>query len=1515
MTRYTGAYSIDTGQVIGINVAFEPSLDAAGALTALFVAGSFGSVITPGTLKTVEVYANGSVAIGRWTDGTAQSDSAPGIFYTPNKKDSYKFTANQGLHYAVGSLVSVIPVSGRADYALASATKPTFADGSTAPGTLTSASLAVLFGAVPKIGFEATVVMPEAGGASTYTLKTPGGVANPALNTRNTTIDGFGNFTSGFAVSGSFRACGVSGTGSTTCNGKLTGAFSSDLSGAALVYTISDGNLEGAAAFYQTGSTGVATTVPAGKPQGSSSASGLTDGNNGLASIALASDNGVVLGGLTVPGIAQSYDATGALLSIAPSPVPGATIITRGTAVTLDQQSGPGWAVGRWASGSVFSADQKYGGYGTALYGAGSGFHYVSFAKPTGTLPTGLISYVLGGATSPTYSDGRLTTASAFTGTLGIDTANAGYKVGLQGQIATTDAAGANTFAFTTPGGAAAPSVGVIAGSALLGGGVAVAATGHDCVTSKCFFNFGITNGGDSGALAAVTYFITDAGAGTQLLEGAALFTKSGFVAAPPPPVIAVQTPVAVQATSHLTGQTIVAKPFMGYNPSGDVFASPGGYLTGLGLTSSNEPSVALGTAKNYDSGGVPGVLGWTRWSNGGLIGSSALPEFGGYGILWGARSVSVPNTGLATYALIGSTAPILAAGGVAPGTVKAASFAVDFGTRKVGFSADLNFNGVDFSLLTAGGIATPSVSLDTNAVINGFSGVAAVNGNGCTASGATQCRATFDGFLAGPSASNAGLSYEVLQTVGSGQTNIGVNGTLAFGNPKTVPSATIAPPPAPVTTEASYYGAGFGSNAGQYTLRIDNLGNPVSTTSMRAGTATITNGTITADYVIGRYANGTVETFDSQGATTSTAMYGANDGLHFAFARTRPPALPTTGTAQFGFASFTMPTFADKSVVTGASLTGGISVAFGTQPKYGIAGILALTDAGTAQRYEFQSAGGLATPSLSSLLGGASLPAGIPVTTTDSRCIVNCSFIPNFAIGGATGNIIAGTYQIGSISNNLVFTNLLTGAAVASSATPVGATPVVPPVPTTTTGQTFSGFVFGVYSGGLVNSTVTAFDGGKLESYTNQGTTITRGTTTNNESGSVPGVLSWTRWAGGVTDGRTIPANGGQNYIWGTGATALPLSGTATYSLIGSTAPQSGANGIAVGVVRSAALAVDFVTQKIGFDALIGIGGSDYTLATNGGGASKPLLAFGLGSFSGFSDQVSVTGGACTVQAANCTAQATGFFAGPAGSHVGLGYDFTTGSNTGTVFGTLAFAQSTFTQTPEKTLTNQIITGTNSVFTTAGFSSAATIIAADDGRLASVIGRNTVMRGTNTDNENGGIAGVIGWTRWAGGTTAGFDPHSYSATSGIGLIWGSPATAVPTAGTASYAMIGATAPQIFDSNTSATSLGAVKSASLGVDFGTRKLGVAGVITAAGTDYAFTSAGGVGAPSIALTVANGYSGSGSVTGGTNTAATPAKIDLAGFLAGPGASAAALTYGFNATSRLNVSGTISFKKGM
>lgn len=401
-TTYTGAFAepyfsaTQQGQVVTASVAYKPTLDAQGGMDALLFGGTSEK---KGTLQNLEVYSNGGIAIGRWASGKGTGGIYP---------SDINASANQGLHYAWGSAIPVVPVAGGvATFALASATKPTFQDGSTAPGTLSSAGLSVAFGSAPHIGFEATIIMPETAGNQTYSFATPGGVAHPELNTFGSSIDGSGNFSTLFKASGTFKLCGVSGSGTTSCTGSLKGGFAKDLTGAAVIYDIGD-RLDGAIAFYLASASNLATSVPAGTTSGSSAGSGLSDGVNAVTILGQDSANGVpVL--LQFPQIALTYDATGALKTV------GGTFANRTTATVADQAAGPGWEIGRWNGGAVETSQS-----GTALFLATQGAHYVALAKPVAPTAGGLFLYTLSAATTPTYSNGRATSAASFTGKLGI---------------------------------------------------------------------------------------------------------------------------------------------------------------------------------------------------------------------------------------------------------------------------------------------------------------------------------------------------------------------------------------------------------------------------------------------------------------------------------------------------------------------------------------------------------------------------------------------------------------------------------------------------------------------------------------------------------------------------------------------------------------------------------------------------------------------------------------------------------------------------------------------------------------------------------------------------------------------------------------------------------------------------------------------------------------------------------------------------------------------------------------
>jgi hypothetical protein len=106
------------------------------------------------------------------------------------------------------------------------------------------------------------------------------------------------------------------------------------------------------------------------------------------------------------------------------------------------------------------------------------------------------------------------------------------------------------------------------------------------------------------------------------------------------------------------------------------------------------------------------------------------------------------------------------------PGSVKAASLAVNFATAKVGLDATVAIGGSDYALATTGGAAAPGLSYDT---LGAFLGSGIVSGNGCSGS---TCSAQVSGFLAGPAASHAGAAF-TFRTAPTGGTQ--VSGTIAF--------------------------------------------------------------------------------------------------------------------------------------------------------------------------------------------------------------------------------------------------------------------------------------------------------------------------------------------------------------------------------------------------------------------------------------------------------------------------------------------------------------------------------------------------------------------------------------------------------------------------------------------------------------------------------------------------------------------------------------------------------------
>jgi hypothetical protein len=179
------------------------------------------------------------------------------------------------------------------------------------------------------------------------------------------------------------------------------------------------------------------------------------------------------------------------------------------------------------------------------------------------------------------------------------------------------------------------------------------------------------------------------------------------------------------------------------------------------------------------------------------------------------------------------------------------------------------------------------------------------------------------------------------------------------------------------------------------------------------------------------------------------------------------------------------------------------------------------------------------------------------------------------------------------------------------------------------------------------------------------------------------------------------------------------------------------------------------------------------YSFATQGGVANPNEILAGTNPLSsGMLLSMTGNGLACS---GSCPIAFNGSFSGANLSHAGFVY--TAGKSNSEIGGAVAFRIEGFggTQpqepggdpggTPGGGQTGAgAPTGPNLVFAatldrTALAPTAGTATAAADGRLTSVeTGSSYARRGTASDNEHGGINGIIGWTRWAGGTVSSSD-------------------------------------------------------------------------------------------------------------------------------------------------------------
>jgi len=173
--------------------------NSAGQLTSFTT--SAGATITLAGSQVDSGTIDGVIAWGRWIGQVISTSLATGTTTTV-------LSANDGLHYVIGTAATNMPASGTFTYNLVGATSPTFANASAAPGVLNSASLVGNFTS----GTVAVNLSATAGG-NTYTGTANGTVGATFTASGIATAPGTACFSCTLNVDGFFAGTGATHAG------------------------------------------------------------------------------------------------------------------------------------------------------------------------------------------------------------------------------------------------------------------------------------------------------------------------------------------------------------------------------------------------------------------------------------------------------------------------------------------------------------------------------------------------------------------------------------------------------------------------------------------------------------------------------------------------------------------------------------------------------------------------------------------------------------------------------------------------------------------------------------------------------------------------------------------------------------------------------------------------------------------------------------------------------------------------------------------------------------------------------------------------------------------------------------------------------------------------------------------------------------------------------------------------------------------------------------------------------
>ena len=422
-------------------------------------------------------------------------------------------------------------------------------------------------------------------------------------------------------------------------------------------------------------------------------------------------------------------------------------------------------------------------------------------------------------------------------------------------------------------------------------------------------------------------------------------------------------------------------------------------------------------------------------------------------------------------------------------------------------------------------------------------------------------------------------------------------------------------------------------------------------------------------------------------------------------------------------------------------------------------------------------------------------------------------------------------------------------------------------------------------------------------------------------------------RWVGLIGDGTIYSPNSGLAYALIPLMDGIPGNGRVEYTLLGATSPVYGDGSTAPGTFDGSAVLVLGASALFGIDATVTMPDATYGFTSTGGLEDPSIrlnfrdqLLDGFASGSQLTTTMTGNGAACPNGIESCQTQVRVGIGGNNAEYASVGYAiYDEARTTAGVSGTAVFGGEIELDEPDTPVAGDVredqfvIYASNTIGIDSRTPATVTYDEATGAPIAYQWQLNDFTRererpeiGSASLVESGSAGDVIGWARWADGTSGGryYDIQTVDlpANSGWHLVSGELATNLPASGTVTYDLIGNTSPTIRDASLAP---GTLDSAQAAVAFGTiPRVGVELALTIGGESYSLSSPGGVsdlsqgwqlqqadGGNQLAYFGGNSFQNNIVASGGSLCSGTTANCNalLNGFLAGDGATHMGIAY--------------------